>query len=88
MKINYASFSDNELDNDFIKLENNNDTYNLFYIIRKGKNFNIYINKDNMNLADDSGNSIEIYSNEFFVKNRKNIKLKNVFTNNIIFTIK
>ena len=62
MKINYASFSDNELDNDFIKLENNNDTYNLFYIIRKGKNFNIYINKDNMNLADDSGNSIEIYS--------------------------
>ena len=45
MKINYASFSDNELDNDFIKLENNNDTYNLFYIIRKGNNFNIYINK-------------------------------------------
>jgi len=43
MKIKYASFSDNELDNDFIKLENNNDSYNLFYIIRKGKKILIYI---------------------------------------------
>ena len=83
MKIKYASFSDNELDNDFIKLENNNDSYNLFYIIRKGKNFNIYINKDNMNLADDSGNSIEIYSNELFVKNlEKKYKIKKCFLQN------